>query len=286
MTFGIFETLGVLGTAGSTAYSMYKFGSHYGRKKMFYKIAKFILTNIFNEIKDIPKIRELRDELMKKFDKKTRKELKKFILDLADLEKKQKQYNFDAFFRENKEEILKNVESLKEYFIKRQIVEEFSLFVFSRLHDTHIDIEFYKELQNNLIDDCVLQVKISPAELIEAMEGVYEATAIIDGENFTQIHSNFLKNKKELLTILKMKSADEPNRNKRRFINYLQDNIEGMMLTKDMIKKGANLTTSEASANVQEALGSAAVSSQNSSASSNQSNFLNQLNKFKEQMKV
>ena len=285
MTFGIFETLGVLGTAGSTAYSVYKFGSHYGRKKTFYKIAKFILTKIFNEVKDIEKVRELRDTLMKKFDKKTRKELKTFILDLADLEKKQKQYNFDAFFRENKEEILKNVESLKEYFIKRQIVEEFSLFVFSRLHDTHIDIEFYKELQSNIIDDAVLQVKISPAELIEAMEGIYFATSIVDEKNFKEIEANFNKNKKELLDIISKRSIDEPNRNKRRFLGFLKDNIKGMMLAKDMIKRGANVSASEASDNIREALGSADVSSQNNSNASKNSDFLNQLNAFKAQMK-
>ncbi len=285
MTFGILETLGVLGTAGSTAYSVYKFGSHYGRKKTFYKIAKFILTKIFNEIKDIEKVKELRDDLMKSFDKKTRKELKTFILDLADLEKKQKKYNFDAFFRENKEEILKNVLSLKEYFIKRQIVEEFSLFVFSRLHDTHIDIEFYKELQSNIIDDAVLQVKISPAELIEAMEGIYFATSIVDEKNFKQIEANFNKNKQELLDIISKRSLDEPNRNKRRFLGFLKDNIKGMMLAKDMIKKGANISASEASDNVREALGSDDVSSQNNSNASKNSDFLNQLNAFKAQMK-
>ncbi len=285
MTFGIFEILGVLGTAGSTAFSVYKFGSHYGRKKMFYKIAKFILTRIFNEIKDIEKIRELRDSLMKKFDKKTYKELKTFILDLVDLEQKQKKYNFDTFFRENREEILKNVESLKEYFIKRQIVEEFSLFVFSRLHDTHIDIEFYKELQHNIIDDCVLQVKISPAELIEAMEGIYFTTSMVDEKNFIEIEKNFNKNKKELLDIITKRAVDEPNRNKRRFLGFLKDNIKGMMLAKDMIKRGANVSASEASHNVQEALGSDGVSSQNNSNASKNSDFLSQLNAFKAQMK-
>lgn len=285
MTFGIFEILGMLGTAGSFAFSTYKFGNHYSRKKLFYKIAKFILTKIFNEIKDIPKIQELRDDLMKKFDKKTMKEMKEFILDLADLEQKQKQYNFDVFFRENKEEILKNVESLKEYFVKRQIVEEFSLFVFSRLHDTHIDISFYKELQNNIIDDCVLQVKISPTELIEAMEGVYYATSIIDEVNYKQIEANFLKNKKELLEILTKRSADEPNRNKRRFLNYLKDNIKGMILAKDMIKKSANITASEASDNIEMAIGSDDGNIEINSNASNQSDFLNQLNKFKAQMK-
>ncbi len=281
----ILEILGILGTIGSTAFSVYKFGSHYGRKRMFYKIAKFILTKIFNEVKDIEKVQELRDSLMKKFDKKTYKELKDFILDLADLEKKQKQYNFDTFFRENREEILKNVESLKEYFIKRQIAEEFSLFVFSRLHDTHIDIQFYKELQTNIIDDCVLQVKITPAELIEAMEGVYYATSVVDIQNYAQLEANFKKNKKELLDILEQRAVDEPNRNKRRFLGFLKDNIKGMMLGKDMIKKGANISVSEASANIHEALGSVDGNSQVSNNSSNQDDFLNQLNAFKKQMK-
>jgi len=285
MPIGIFEILGMLGTAGSMAFSAWKFGSFQSRKKVFYKISKFILTRIFNEVKDKKKIQELRDTLKEKFDKKTMKELKTFMLDLLELEKKQKKYNFDKFFRDNKVEILKNVESLKEYFIKRQIVEEFSLFVFSRLHDTHIDIEFYKELQDNIIEDCVLSVKISPKELIESMEGIYQATAIKDEAEFNKIHKNFLLNQTELLDILEISKNNEDNRNKRRFINYLKENVEAMMLTKDMIKKGANITTSEASANIQEALGSDDVSSQNNSTTSNKSDFLNQLEMFKKQMK-
>lgn len=283
MTFGILEILAVLGTAGSGGFSVYKFGSRYGRKKMFSKIAKFILTRIFNEVKDMKKIQELRDDLIKMFDKKTYKELKAFILDLVDLEQKQKKYNFDAFFRENREEILKNVITLKEYFIKRQIVEEFSLFVFSRLHDTHIDIEFYKELQKNIIDEAVLQVKISPQELVEAMEGVYYATSLVDMNNFKQIEDNFNKNKKELLDIISKRSVDEHNRNKRRFLGFLKDNIKAMVIAKNMIKKGANVSASEASDNVRQALGS--DDGNNSNTSTKDSNFLSQLETFKKNLK-
>lgn len=283
---GLFEILGVLGTVSSVSFSTYKYGNFFSRKRMFYKLAKFILTKIFNEVKDVEKIKDLAKTLKEKFSKKTYKELKTFILDLADLEKKQKKYNFDKFFRENKEQILKNVESLKEYFIKRQIVEEFSLFVFARLNDTHVSIEFYKALQDKIIEDAVLNTKMTTQGLIDILEDVYKTTADVDIQNFTTIEKNFNKNKQELLGILTQtyENEDKDNKHKRRFINFLKENILAMKLTKEMIKGVANITSKDASKNVKEALGSA-NSSDKSSIGSGANDFLSQLEQFKQQLK-
>lgn len=280
MSMEVYGTLGAIGTGLSVAYSAYKYGNIFTRKKLFYKIAKFISTKIFNEIKDKKAIRELATSLAEKFDKKTLKELRAFFLDLVGLEEKTKKYNFDKFFRDNKDEILKNVENLKEYFIKRQIVEEFSLFVFARLYDCHIDIQFYKDLQYALIEDCVLNTKISAEEMIEKMEEVYEAAAIIDLQNFKVLEANFKKNQKELLDILDKSKANESSTYKRRFVGYIQEHIEAMKFKTEMVGKEANVDRSEASQNVELAIASNGVSSKNSDVSS-KSDFLSVLNSLK-----
>ena len=100
----------VAGISVSVAAYAFKVGGLKWKQKTFYKIAKFILVKIFNEFKDGERIKVLQKILIEKFNSKSMKELKLFLIELKEIEELQKQYNHDDFFEKNKVKIA-NIES-------------------------------------------------------------------------------------------------------------------------------------------------------------------------------
>jgi len=231
------STLSTVSTILGSVYAAYKFGTRFSRKKLFEKIAKYILVKIFNEVKDNEKIRQLAEDLKKKFGEKTFKELKSFISDLVDIEKDKKVAKEDTFFIKHKEEILKNVESLKQYVMKREMVKSFTIFSFTRLYHTHIDIKFFLQLQNELLEDAVLNTNISPEDLEVLLQEIYTTSNEMDFKDFDTEIALFEKEKVGMLDVLgKVKTKIGSNKVQRRLLDFFRENIEAMTLTRDMVK--------------------------------------------------
>lgn len=287
----IFMIGSIGGSTLSALYTCYILGNKFSRRSAFYQIAKHILTKIFNEIKDVDKIKELAEILKNKFKDKKLSELKKFILDLLDLEKKQKRYNFDKFFRDNREVIISNIENLKEYFVKRLYVEEFSIFIFARFYDCHIDIATYKDLLYGLMEDSVISVKITPKELLETLEQIYITTAEIDKGDFENQLKAFDNKKRVVVSLLDTMYFHELSRNKKRFIGFMKENIETMILTIEMIKGNVSVDLESANRMVEKTVGSSFAdiesvnnSNGNSSIGSTKEEVLNRIADMKKQL--
>ena len=192
----------VAGISVSVAAYAFKVGGLKWKQKTFYKIAKFILVKIFNEFKDGERIKVLQKILIEKFNSKSMKELKLFLIELKEIEELQKQYNHDDFFEKNKVKIVNDIVNLKEYFNKKLLIEEFSLFVFCNVYDTKVDDAFYREFQFELLEDFALNENVSALKLRNIFAEIYNKSNKLNKNNFELLNKKFLDNRQELIDIV------------------------------------------------------------------------------------
>ena len=204
------------------------------RKKVFYKIAKYIETKIFKLPKNKVSIKALAEQLKEAFSQKTIRELWKFATDLLELEKELSKENVDKFFEENKERILASTQSLQDYFTKRNQIKEFSLFVFNTLYSVKIDTDTFDEFQDGLIEDFVLNLNITPKELQENLDQIYHVVNLVVVSKFDQIKLQFIQNKETLMN--QIKTIETHNKKQTRTITFLLDSISGLHLSKELIE--------------------------------------------------
>ena len=223
------------------AYAL-KVGGLKMKNRIFYDIAKFILTNIFNELKDKDSIKNLQKILIDKFNNKSRKELKSFLLELKRLEELQKQYNNDDFFEMNKVKIVNDTVNIKEYFNKKLLIKEFCIFVFSNVYEIKVDSEYFRSFRFELLEDFALNDKISAVKLQTMFMDIYKSSNDLNQQKFDLLNKKFKDNKQELLDIVSGLKGELKTGGKHtsRGLDMIVENLQLLKFDRDMFEVKQN----------------------------------------------